>query len=70
MQSCWKMYPYDMEQPALLLFDSLKLNDAAATTKIVQEWLNHEWDKSIALKILKFSMNSSSGCFNLEVMDE
>jgi hypothetical protein len=37
--------PYNMEQPALVFFDSLKLHDAPVTAKNVRAWLSHEWEK-------------------------
>jgi hypothetical protein len=41
--------PYDMEVPALVFLDSLKLHDAVIIARNVRSWLNYEWDNKYSL---------------------
>jgi hypothetical protein len=41
--------PYDLEVPALIHLDSLKLHDGAVIARNIRTWLNHEWDKKYSL---------------------
>jgi hypothetical protein len=36
----------ELEVPALLVMDLLKLRNASTIASNVQEWLNHEWSKN------------------------
>ena len=41
--------PNELEVPALIFLDSLKLHDAAVIARNIRAWLNHEWDKKYSL---------------------
>jgi Ulp1 family protease len=38
--------PYDLEVPALIHLNSLKLHDGAVVARNIRTWLIHEWDKN------------------------
>jgi hypothetical protein len=45
-------HPEELDVPALLMMDSLKIHNCSITAKTVRQWLNHEWPKK----------SSESGC--------
>jgi hypothetical protein len=55
--------PYDLEVPALIHLDSLKLHDGAVIAKNVRTWLNHEWDKKYRLTDSKIFNEQSMPLF-------
>ncbi len=52
--------PYDLEVPALIHLDSLRLHDGAVIARNVRTWLNHECDKKYSL--------TDSRLFNMQSM--